>query len=100
MHLHGIDDHGHTAGLLLMLSSSIQPSNRPYLCCRDKCRILADATAIHYLLLQYKDPDWFYLPGFTFLVGLPAQPGSPGQSPGSCKTVVVVHHFMGTHVDQ
>jgi len=26
--------------------------------------------------------------GFTFLV--PAHPGSPGQSPGGCKTLVVV----------
>jgi len=32
-------------------------------------------------------PDWFYLPGFTFLV--PAHPGSPGQSPGGRKTVVM-----------
>jgi len=24
------------------------------------------------------NPDWFYLPGFTFLV--PAHPGSPGQN--------------------
>jgi len=32
--------------------------------------------------------DWFNLPGFTFLVL--AHPGSPGQSPGSRKTVVVV----------
>jgi len=28
------------------------------------------------------NPDWIYLPGFTFLV--PAHPGSPGQSPGGC----------------
>jgi len=34
------------------------------------------------------NPDWFYLPGFTFLV--PAHPGSPGQNPESRKTVVVV----------
>jgi len=26
------------------------------------------------------NPDWFYLPSFTFL--LPAHPGSPGQNPG------------------
>jgi len=35
-----------------------------------------------------KNPDWFYLPGFTFLV--PAHPGSPGRSPGGRKPVVVV----------
>jgi len=34
------------------------------------------------------NPDWFYLPGFIFLV--PAHPGSPRQSPGGRKSVVVV----------
>jgi len=34
------------------------------------------------------NPAWFYLPGFNFLV--PAHSGSPGQSPGDRKTVVVV----------
>jgi len=34
------------------------------------------------------NPDWFYLPGFTFLV--PTHPGSPGHSPGGRETVVVV----------
>jgi len=34
------------------------------------------------------NPDWFYLPGFTFLV--PPHPGSPGQNPESHKMVVVV----------
>jgi len=34
------------------------------------------------------NPDWFYLPGFTFLV--PAHPGSPGHSPRGRKMVVVV----------
>jgi len=34
------------------------------------------------------NPDWFYLPGFTFL--LPADPGSPGLFPGGYKMVVVV----------
>jgi len=33
----------------------------------------ADATA-----LAPENPDWFYLPGFTFLV--PSHPGGPGQS--------------------
>jgi len=33
------------------------------------------------------NPDWFYLPGFTFLVS--AHPGSPGQNPEGRKTVVV-----------
>jgi len=40
------------------------------------------------LSLAPVNPDWFYLPGFTFLV--PAHPGSPGQSQGGHKTVVVV----------
>ena len=40
------------------------------------------------LSLAPVNPDWFYLPGFTFLI--PAHPGSLGQSPGGCKTVVVV----------
>ena len=34
------------------------------------------------------NPNWFYLPGFTFLVL--AHPGSPGQNPESRKMVVVV----------
>jgi len=33
----------------------------------------------HSLSLAPVNPDWFYLPGFTFLV--PAHPGSPGQNP-------------------
>jgi len=33
----------------------------------------------HSLPLTPVNPDWFYLPGFTFLV--PAHPGSPGQNP-------------------
>ena len=37
--------------------------------------------------------DWFYLPGFTFLVL--AHPGSPGQNPESLKTVVVVVETIG-----
>jgi len=47
-----------------------------------RCRFAygpADATATHYLLLAPINPDWFYLPGFNFLV--PAHPGSPGQNP-------------------
>jgi len=42
----------------------------------------------HSLSLVPVNPDWFYLPGFTFLV--PADLGSPGQSPGGCKMVVVI----------
>jgi len=34
------------------------------------------------------NPDWSYVPGYTFLV--PAHPGSSAQSPGGRKTVVVV----------
>jgi len=37
--------------------------------------------------------DWFYLPGFTFLV--PAHPGSPRQNPESLETVVVVVETIG-----
>ena len=37
----------------------------------------------HSLSLAQVNPDWFYLPGFTFLV--PAHPGSPGQSPVALK---------------
>jgi len=33
----------------------------------------------HSLSLAPVNPDWFYFPGFTFLV--PAHPGSPGQNP-------------------
>jgi len=32
----------------------------------------------HSLSLVPVNPDWFYLPGFTFLV--PAYPGGPGHS--------------------
>jgi len=42
----------------------------------------------HSLSLAAVNPDWFYFPGFTFLV--PAHPGSPRQSPGGRKTVVIV----------
>jgi len=42
----------------------------------------------HSLSLAPVNPDWFYFPGFTFLV--PAHPGSPGHSPGGRKMVVVV----------
>ena len=50
---------------------------------------LADATATQYSLsLAPVNPDWFHLPGFTFLV--PAHPDSPRQNPESCKTFVSV----------
>jgi len=39
-------------------------------------------------ILGPANPDWFYLPCFTFLVM--AHLGSPGQIPGGRKTVVVV----------
>ena len=42
----------------------------------------------HSLSLAPVNPDWFYFPGFTFLVL--AYPGSPRQNPESHKTVVVV----------
>jgi len=42
----------------------------------------------HSLFLAPVNPDWFYLPSFTFLV--PAHPDSPGQSPEGHKTVVVI----------
>ena len=52
-----------------------------------RCRFAygpADATVTHCLLLQDIQIGF----DFTFLV--PADPGSPGQNPESCKTVVVV----------
>jgi len=39
-------------------------------------------STMHWFLV----PDWFYLSGTSS----PTHPGSPGQSPGGCKTVVVV----------
>jgi len=42
----------------------------------------------HSLSLAPVNPDWFYLPGFAFLVL--ADTGSPVQNPESCKMVVVV----------
>jgi len=42
----------------------------------------------HSLSLTPVKPDWFYLPGFNFLV--PAHLGSPRQNPEGHKTVVVV----------
>jgi len=42
----------------------------------------------HSLSLAAVNPDWFFCPGFTFLVL--AYPGSPKQYPESRKTVVVV----------
>jgi len=42
----------------------------------------------HSLFVAPVNPDLFYLPGFTFMIL--AHPGNPGQSPGGCKTVVVV----------
>ena len=50
-----------------------------------RCRFaygLADAAATHCELASV-NPDWFYLPGFTFLVS--AHPGNPRQSPGAVK---------------
>ena len=42
------------------------------------------------------NPDWFHLPGFTFLV--PTHPGSLGHSPGGRKMVVaVVVHVVASH---
>ena len=52
-----------------------------------RCRFAygpADTTAAHCLLLHEVQIGF----GFTFLVL--AHPGSPGQNPESCKTVVVV----------
>ena len=53
-------------------------------------RDAADATA-----LVPVNPDWLYLPGFTFLVL--AHPGSPGHSPEGRKMVVVVVVVVGSH---
>jgi len=60
-----------------------------WLSVRARCRFAygpADATATH--SLASVNPDWFCLPGFTFLV--PADPGSPGHSLGGHKPVVEV----------
>jgi len=60
--------------------------------CRSRCRFAygpADATATHYL-----NPDWFYLPGFTFLVL--AHPGSPGENPRGLCGCVGVCVFLNT----
>jgi len=47
--------------------------------CRFACG-QADATATHYSLsLAPVNPDWFYIPGFTFLVL--AHLSSPGENP-------------------
>ena len=42
----------------------------------------------HSLSLAPVNPDWFYLPGFTFLV--PGYPGSPGPNPERCKMAVLL----------
>jgi len=56
-----------------------------------RCRFAygpADATATHYLLLQ----DWFYLPGFTFLVL--AQPVTPlAVLHNESNSINAQHHF-------
>jgi len=41
----------------------------------------------HSLFFVPVNPDWFYLPGFTFLVLAP--PGSPGQNPESLKRLLL-----------
>ena len=46
---------------------------------------MASRCHCHSLSLAPVNPDWFYVPGFTFLVS--AHPGSPGHSPGGHKTV-------------
>jgi len=51
----------------------------------------AETTTTHHLLLQEIQIGF----GFTFLV--PAHPGSPGQNPESCKTVVVEVVVIVTH---
>ena len=52
----------------------------------------------HSLSLTPVNPDWFYLPGFTFLV--PAQSGSPRHSPGGHKMIVVVVVFWNLSVKE
>jgi len=46
----------------------------------------------HSLSLAPVNPDWFYLPGFTFLV--PAHPGSPGQNPEEPLKRLCVSSFL------
>ena len=50
----------------------------------------------HSLSLAAVNPDWFYLPGFTFLV--PAHPGSPGQNPRAVKWLCVVYGVYQTDI--
>jgi len=45
----------------------------------------------HSLSLAPVNPDWFYLPGFTFLV--PSHPGSPGQNPQSITGVELLNFY-------
>jgi len=61
-----------------------------------RCRFAfgpADAT-LHSLSLAPVNPDWFYLPGFTFLI--PAHPGNPGAingySSSSSSSLLNRHH--------
>jgi len=53
---------------------------------RGACLHIAQLMPLPLTLTAPVNPDWFYLPGFTFL----AHPGSHGQNPESRKTVVVV----------
>jgi len=52
-----------------------------WLCVWDEVQIciLPSRCHCHSLSLAPVNPDWFYLPSFTFLV--PAYPSSPGQNP-------------------
>ena len=52
----------------------------------------------HSLSLAPVNPDWFYLPGFTFLI--PSHPASPRHSQEGCKMVVVVVLFAVENVFQ
>jgi len=49
---------------------------------------MAQTMPLPFTTLAPVDPDWFYLPGFAFVV--PAHLGSSIQSPRGCKMVVVL----------
>ena len=51
---------------------------------------MAQLMPCHSLSFAPVNPDWSYLPGFTFLVL--AHPGSPEQNPEGHKTVVVMKY--------
>jgi len=81
---------GWAAGRASYLQKKLSGGMLAWLSVRGKVRICIWPSwcHCHSLSLAPVNPDWFYLPGFIFLV--PAHPGNPEQSPGGHKMVVVV----------